>query len=290
MTNNMEILTTKSSIAYLPQYLNLYRACFPNALHLRHEYLTWLYDSNPVGSFIGADAIVGSEVVGQVVAIPCEYILRNESVRGLLAVNVAVHPNYQGKFLFKKLGLKMCEFGADAGYDFVIGVANAAATPGWKRQMGFQVIKPLDAMLGIGELGVFSSDSVLRNTEFKHNWQESTLTWRCNNPNNKVFLNNKSGNSLSAFCASGKFGISAYAEIPHIEIDTHRTMNHCLKFIQPRVFLGLNPGYKYKKNYIPVPEKLRPSPLNLIYKNLNNSTDILSPESCLINFLDFDAF
>ena len=57
----MEILTTKSSIAYLPQYLNLYRACFPNALHLRHEYLTWLYDSNPVGSFVGADAIVGSE-------------------------------------------------------------------------------------------------------------------------------------------------------------------------------------------------------------------------------------
>jgi len=38
-----------------------------------------------------------------------------------------------------------------------------------------------------------------------------------------------------------------------------------------------------------IPDKLRPSPLRLIYLNLDNEADRLDSNSILFSFLDFDA-
>lgn len=286
-----DILLIKSSTDLLSKYVDLYKTCFPNASHLELNYLTWLYKENPAGVFVGADAFVGNDVVGQVAAIPCEYILRGNLVRGLLAVNVVVHPMFQGRHLFKKLGLKMCELGAEEGYDFVMGVANAAATPGWKRQMGFQLVTPLDAMIGFGRLGVNDYDSILGKAEFRHSWSPSTFKWRCGNPVNKVITKAVArNNSLSAFSSSGKIGIAAYAEVTRDDL-LDDVKNRGWKYsLQLRVFLGLIPGHAFGSNYIKIPSRFRASPLNLIYKNLHDSSDRLLPDSCLVNYLDFDAF
>lgn len=286
----MELIIEKSSIALLPKYMELYKACFNGVGHLQLPYLQWLYGMNPLGEAIGADALFGDDVVGQVLAVPGEFELRGKVVKGLVAMNVAVHPSFQGRRLFAKLGLRMCEYGADHGYDFVSGVANQAATPGWIRQMGFQLVGPLEARIGFGGLGVKNYDEIIKKSEFRHYWRNETLQWRANNPENRVCLTS-TGDSrvMKAFASAGKKGISAFAEMPcTYDVPLSETLtSHTLL---PRVFLGLIPGHQFPPNFFSIPKKLRPSPLNLIYKNLNDGKDRIDPLTCFINFLDFDAF
>lgn len=288
----MQIKLTPTSLKNLPRYIELYEACFPSAANLKFEYLSWFYGSNPLGEAQGADAWDGNKLVGQVIAIPGKYILRDEVVTGLLAVNVAVHPSYQGRNLFKKLGLQMCEYGAQAGHRFVIGVANRAATPGWVRKMGFQLVTPLQARLGIGPLSLAHSDSEInQSTQLRHYWEKDSISWRLRNPAKKFYLSHHSSSDWAVVTASAdKPGLVAVAEIPLKRSYTLPFTSSPLQTILPRVFLGLIPKYRFSKRYLEIPEKIKPSPLNFIYKNLVDSSDRLDSDTCFINFLDFDAY
>ena len=287
----MDIIFSRSSLNMLPKYIVLHHDCFPTFADPSHQYLTWLYEKNPIGMAVGVDALHGEDVVGQVIAIPGEYNLRGRVVKGLLAVNGAVHPKFRGRFLFKKLGLKLCEFGANDGYTFVTGVANAAATPSWIRRVGFQLVEPLRAMIGFGSLGIKSYDKVSSSSELSHSWTSATMDWRSQNPKNNVKLKaDLAVGVIKAFASSSMRGISAYAEIPYDDraIDLRQETKNFPIF--PRVFLGLVTGYKFGVNYFNIPTRLKPSPLNLINKNLINSSDRIDSGSSFINFLDFDAF
>ncbi len=237
------------------------------------------------------DAIYENKVIGQVVSIPTSFSVDGALKKGLVAVNVVVHPSFQGKHLFKKLGLKMCDEGASEGYSFVMGVSNAAATLGWTRQMGFQLVRPLDAFIGLGSLGVGSYSEQLHHCAFKHAWSNDALKWRCSNPFNPIKVISKNNNCIGLVASAGKPLISAYAEVV---VDTGAVkdiaVSGALTKVFPRVFLGLVPNHTFKVNYQSIPSKFRASPLNFIYKNLADSGHKLDPKSCFINFLDFDAF
>lgn len=292
MSNDFhDIIIQKASAQNLHKYIFLYRTCFPVASHFNFNYLNWLYTKNPEGSFFGIDAVVGEKVVGQVVTIPCRYILRGEPTKALLSINTSVHPQYRGRYLFKYLGEKLFELAIKDGYRFIIGSANAASTPGFIRHLGFQLVKPLDAVIGAGTFGVKDYAYILSHAEIRHDWTSETLLWRCQNPVNTVYLHD-SGHFMAALASTGKFGVQAYAELPCMDLPNTLPIkrNYQSSFFLPRVFLGLIPGYKNSMNYIQIPLRFRPSPLNLIYKNLQDSTDYISPDACFINFLDFDAF
>lgn len=283
-----DVVFKKSQASELQKYIELYEKCFPKAVHLNVGYLKWLYRENPLGSFVGVDAYFGNSVVGQVVAIPGEYFLNGEVVKGLLAVNVAVHPKFQGRHLFKKLGLKMCELAAEKGYSFVIGVANKAATLGWTRQMGFQLVQPLEARLGIGNLKL--DCSLKEEEQFKRIWSNQSFKWRAANPNNPVFKRYSSGRWQCYAAAKGAL-LPVYAEFSE-ETFSHvaETKKH---FLSPlRLFLGLLPRESMSslKNYYPIPDRYKPSPLNLIYKSLDQKVERLEKEHINFSFLDFDAY
>jgi hypothetical protein len=287
-----EITIERSSLSLIEAYYELYSNSFPNNRTFGLEYLEWLYGQNPVGEAVGADALHQGVVVGQVICIPGKYLLHGKHCKGLLAVNVAVHPKYQGRFLFKKLGLRACEYGAQEGYDFVFGIANVAATPGWVRQMGFQLVTPLEARAGIGSL-LDDDDwkTVLPATDFRHLWTKEELNWRSSNPTNIVeFQARVKSKTITGFASTGRPGVFASADFIVDENIALQNFVHPTKLILPRVFLGLIPMFRFPKSYVKIPEKLKPSPLNLIYKNLNEENDHLDPSGCLINFLDFDAF
>mgnify|MGYP005748844149 CR=1 FL=1 len=288
----MDIVLKPSSSEHIEKYVDLYKVCFPHALHLRTQYLSWLYYKNPAGKAIGADAWRGSKIIGQVLALPGQYFLHGEIVQGLLAVNVAVHPSCEGGHLFKKLGLSMCEYGAAAGYRFVIGVANKAATFGWLFLMGFQLVAPLKARVGIANLCLRkTSENIINATKLRHVWNENTITWRLSNPLKQSFLKiDKDKNWAIAYTSADKFGLYAVAEFPLNGSNIYGLHSSIASSLMPKVFLGLIPAYKFPNSYVTVPERFKPSPLNLIYKNLTDSKDRLDPSSCFINFLDFDAF
>lgn len=286
-TDSTPITFRKSSLELLQDYADFYRLCFPAATHLGGAYLQWLYQTNPAGSFVGADAIADGQVVGQVVAVPCEYQLQGRPVTGLLAVNVAVHPKFQGRYLFKKLGLKMCEYGAEAGHEFVIGVANAAATPGWTRQMGFQLVRPLEARLGLGNPGI-DFERVRDREQFGRRWTDACLAWRLANPNNAVFVR-RTGATLQCFAAAKGMLLPAYAELPasHPALQAGQSA-----LLSPfRLFLGLVPAGACRfATYVDIPLRHRPSPLNFIYRSLTDREPKLDKDSISFSFLDFDAY
>ena len=286
--SEIDIVFKQSHVDCLLSYKNLYKTCFPKAHHLTGTYLKWLYQENPSGSFIGADAYCDNELVGQVAAIPGEYFLNGKSARGLLAVNVAVHPRFQGRFLFKKLGLKMCEYGAENGYEFVVGVANRKSTPMFIRQMGFQLVQPLEARLGFGALHL-DLDAIATTEQFRHLWSDETFAWRLANPNNRI-ITRKIADRLQCYAAAKGNVLPVYAELPKQSL-SNLEGNRLNLFSPFRLFLGLIPQSSYKfTRYMEVPQRFRPSPLNLIYKSLNHRVEKLEKDYISFSFLDFDAY
>ena len=107
--------------------------------------LAWRYRDNPAGQVVGADAWDGERLAAHYVACPLEARIDGRVVRGLVSLNTATHPDYQGRGLFTKLAEAAYALGAAAGYSFVIGVANANSTPGFLRRLAFQDVGRLHA-------------------------------------------------------------------------------------------------------------------------------------------------
>lgn len=277
----------------IARYRGLYAICFPKAHHLSESYLEWLYRLNPSGPALGAEAVIDGELVGQVVAVPGSFLLKGKKVKGLVAMNVAVHPSHQGRHLFKKMGLFLCDLAREAGYAFVMGVANRAATPGWVRQMGFQLVAPLEARIGFGSPGSGPGEPVLDTLDLTRIWNTPELAWRIQNPNNPIDLLAESGR-IAAYARSSHPLFTAYAAFPGTLAPSENEKPGWLKRLRPRVILELAPKTSSPKHsrglYIPLPDRLRLSPLNLIFKSLQNEGDRLDPARCRITFLDFDAF
>jgi GNAT superfamily N-acetyltransferase len=68
------------------------------------EWLKWKYFSSPFGNCIVACAInEQNKVVGEISFGRYEFILNNETVKAAYSYQTMVHPDYQGKGVFKKL-------------------------------------------------------------------------------------------------------------------------------------------------------------------------------------------
>ena len=72
----MEIDFIKSDINKIDKYVKLYQKCFTKyPLKNNKIYFEWLYKKNPLGNFIGIDAVDlnSGEEIGQVGGIPYEF-------------------------------------------------------------------------------------------------------------------------------------------------------------------------------------------------------------------------
>ena len=77
----MSIEFKKSNINNISRYVNLYRKCFKNYPIKKNErYFQWLYSKNPIGNFIGIDAIENNLEIGQVGGIPYEFNYKGKKV------------------------------------------------------------------------------------------------------------------------------------------------------------------------------------------------------------------
>lgn len=247
-------------------------------------YLTWLYHDNPRGLVVGYDAYDGDVLAGHYVAIPVEYSLAGRSAKGLLSLNTATHSNYRGKGLFTQLAERTYDYAKESGYQFVVGVANQNSTPGFIRKLGFDNLGPLDVRLGLGRLelaGRSGKDFFALNTA-------ETLRWRLARPTATYAFNSR---ERAVYSASGKPLIDAYlgcvdqaealAGISHLP----RWPLHHLK-----MWIGIDSGITFRGLFASLPERLRPSPLNLIYRNLGNNHFKPSRRSIFFQLMDFDAY
>jgi len=281
----MEFTPVECNETAYSEYSNLFASCFPGVNKFNKEYLNWLYHKNPDGDAVGFDARDGDRLVAHYVCIPAIAQIGNQEVRVLLSLNTATHPNYQGQGLFTKLANLTYAAGKEQAYDSVYGIANANSTPGFTRKLNFQLVGPLRACAGVGSLGInFSSG---KTPEFRRIWSQEALAWRCANPANPLFV--KNGQDRATFLAPA---LNSRAVLAAAEIDT---IAHCGKastFNSPlRIFIGMVPAdWRRSSAYVDIPNRLRPSPLNLIYRSLSGRFENIDPDSVFLSFLDFDAY
>ena len=285
----MNLTEARADESSIQKYIELFAACFPGASHYKAEYLRWLYRANPAGAVVGFDAWDGEILAAHYACVPARMLIGGRACRALLSLNTATHPSYQGKGLFTKLAAATYEHGKSNGFDCVYGVANANSTPGFVRKLGFQLVRPLEAQVGFGNLGIEDIGAVCAEAGFRRPWNLEELQWRRASPANRVRLTQLRSGHYGAAAATHRFGIQAWGEIPAPEGGPPADCRSAP--LGPRLFLGLLPaGRRAKGLYGDIPQRLRPSPLNLIYLDLRLDVQTIDPERIYFTFLDFDAY
>lgn len=271
------------------EYAALFAKCFPAANKYSRDYLDWLYRCNPDGQVVGFDARDGDRLAAHYVCIPALAQVCGQQVRVLLSLNTATHPDYQGKGLFTQLAERTYEAGAALGYDCVYGVANANSTPGFIRKLKFQLVGPLQAMVGVGALGIdFNS---LEGLQFRRSWSSNALAWRCASPVRRVAVHAKDGRKIFLTPALLGGACLATAEVSAASIATDLVDTKGSLTSPLRLFIGMIPPIARRCSlYIDIPQALRPSPLNLIYRSLSGRVKSIDTDSVFFSFLDFDAY
>ena len=281
----MHFLPTRCTDEAYVQYVQLFSDCFPKSDKFSSDYLDWLYRCNPDGEVIGFDAFDNDRLIAHYACIPAQAYIGGEKVNVLLSLNTATHPDYQGQGLFLKLAEMTYAAGTEQGYDCVYGIANANSTPGFTRKLMFQLVGTLTAKVGIGAMRINFSHS--QPAQFQRIWSKQALEWRCANPINPILTRTTDDRTtFSAPALMGKFCM-ATAELHNINPISSQKFN-----TSPlHLFIGKIPSsWETKSLFFNIPEKLKPSPLNLIYRSLSGRIQHINIENVFLSFLDFDAY
>lgn len=259
----------------LKLYSQLLSLIFPDTKKYTTEFLNWEYNLNPAGKVVGYDAFYNGELAAHYVTIPVTYKLNNKSIKGLLSLNTATHPKHQGKKLFTQLAEKTYTYAQQQGYQFVIGVANQNSTHGFINKLGFKLISSLDATVFTGSVHINN----VPETYFQQDWNENTVKWRLANPEMRYYKNNK-----SVICDTHIGLIKAVlSQRAAFSGNTLSSKTALLKMT-----IGLNANKKLFK--INLPNKFKPSPLNLILKPLGGFNIDVNKNNIYFELIDFDAY
>lgn len=245
--------------------------------------LEWLYRDNPEGAVVGADAWSGDTLAAHYVAIPVRARVQGISVKGLLSLNTATAPDFQGKGLFTTLAETTYAAAREQGFQCVFGFANANSTPGFLRKLAFQQVRGLEAGLLLLPPRQLSDAPI----GFQVDWAPASLAWRLANPAAKYRVA-RQGDLLGVWAETGFSLLRCAAFLPgHAEVAATSGRPWT-----PPLFIGLEPRLSLAAHgFTPIPARLRPSPLNMIWRRLDESLpEALDPETAAVNFLDFDPY
>jgi GNAT superfamily N-acetyltransferase len=264
------------------QLAGLMRVVFPKARHLTARYFEWHYGGNPDGKAIGCNAFAGGELVGHMAAhvFPCR--LEGEDRRGMYTVNGAVHPAHRGRRLQSRISAAMFEEAAGLGYAFCLATGNKWSTGPLLTR--FKMLRPLEARLGIGLPRRLDSAPA---PSFERRWSDEALRWRLANPEGR-YATVRSGERSAILAATGLPGVGAILHQGRAR-DGLAAAGAVPGRI--RLWLGLDPALDWKGSaFLPIPMRLRPSPLNLVYKDLTGGDFLPDPDRIVFRGLEFDAY
>lgn len=283
-TDGLDIRPADVTPQHLTAYADLLGRVFGHGPKFTQEAIAWRYRDNPAGRVVGADAWDGDRLAAHYVTCPSDGLIDGRPVKGLLSLNTATDPDYQGRGLFSRLAEATYEQGAAAGYHFVIGVANANSTPGFLRKLAFQHVARLEA----GVLARIPRRFEPTRLQYQGDWRDELLKWRLANP-------------------AGRYVVARHGQLTGVWSATHLPFVNCGAFLAGHtsaaplraggplgatLFIGLEPRWRLaERGFLPIPERFRPSPLNVIWRALSeDAPKALDPQSVALNFLDFDPY
>jgi hypothetical protein len=243
----------------------LLRLCFPNS-NLNMAYLNWLYFTNPLGNVVGFDAMDGNTLAAHYACIPTQI----DGKLGLLSLNTATHPDYRSKGLYQKLAKQTFEYWSTE-FDFVVGVANDKSAAAFVNRLGFTELGRLNLRYG----------DLQRPSSGIRTWTKVDLDWRTKSPrqglekrvldNGMIELSMRPKNFLFKIKSLVKVLESEIRQTTDEHVNRRGLTVDWIKDSTPRLYL---------------PEKLKPSPLVMIYKSMKSDNLEINSWS----FPDFDAF
>lgn len=246
------------------------------------EYLRWLYCDNPWGKAVGFNAYAGDELAAHYATIPVEAMIDGARAQGLLSLNTATHPTHQGNGLLTKLAEQTYARAHELGYEFVVGVANANSTHGMTHKLGFQLVTPLDVLVGMGRFAASRDDGV----GFALAWTEAALRWRIRRPHAGYVAT--ANEPAIVYARAHKLGILAY--MTHVPRSLAEDLPPVRRTQPFRMWIGIDPHLQRRGVLAPLPDRLKPSPLNLIFRDLTAQQRRLSRDTTRFTLLDFDAY
>jgi GNAT superfamily N-acetyltransferase len=252
---------------------------------LDHRYLSWLYAENPAGTAVGYNAFQSGTLAAHYATIPLVAHVNGRIEKGLLSLNTATHPDHQGRGLFPTIAAKTYERAAELGFGFVIGVANARSTRGFVEKLGFQLVAPLDVRVGVGAFESTAEDAA---RSYAPVWSEAAIAWRLRRPGARYFAGPRRGSTCDAFANIAKFGILAH--LGRVPAMIAADLPRAAVWNPLRMQIGLDRAARRKGFSVRVPDRLKPSPLNLIFHDVSGAGRSLDAEHVRWSLLDFDAY
>ncbi len=271
-----KFIKTDTSKEKITAYSELLSSVFYNTNKFTKEFLKWQYLDNPNGKVVGFDAYSGDTLAGHYVTIPVSYFIDGKKRNGLLSLNTATHADHRGKGLFTQLANKTYDEAKQMGYEFVIGVANQNSTHGFLKKLGFYLIAPLTVKTGIGNIKFDKDLDYLA----RPNWEENSLKWRLNNPEANYSINKK-----TVISPTDKSSIYAQLISSNDSLPSLPTKSPIIK-----LWIGLAKDLSCKGLFFNLPKRLKPSPLNLIFKDLTGKLPKIKKEDVLFELIDFDGY
>lgn len=261
---------------------SLLRLVFPKANYLTADYLRWQYVDNPDGRAVGCNAFLNDELVGHMTAVPMQGRLAGEARPGLFMLNGAVHPGHRRRKLQSRISAAIFEEASSRGYEYCFGTGNRYSTGPLLTR--FKLLKPLEARIGFG---LPRRKTAGPKPSFERIWSDAAMRWRLANPH-RAYAVRSNGQGSAVMSESGVPGVTALLyegrrQWPDASGQGARA--------PLRLWLGLDPEVDWKRSsYAPIPSRLRPSPLNLVFKDLTGGSFLPNPDKVVFRAIDFDPY
>jgi GNAT superfamily N-acetyltransferase len=283
--NNIEIQEGKLDQEEFKKLSYLFKKVFKKEFSA--EFFNWYYFLNPCGRAITNNALYQDRIVGHYAVVPIKIVMFEKKFDAALSVFTAVDEDFRGGNLFRELANKTYKHAQEKGIKFVIGISNQISTNLFIRFFKFKLISQLDVKFGFGKINKLNKKS-----QFKVLWNENSLTWRLKNPkfNYQIkFLNE----NLFIYNDHYKIFNIQMAEFPKSEFNNiFEDLKNITNFKLLNLWIGLG-NYDWNNSYyFNFPEKLKPSPLNFIIKDVSgeNHNIFLQKENMDFQLIDFDIF
>jgi hypothetical protein len=281
------------------------------------DYLEWLYDENPDGSGFTGQRDDDDVRVAHYALVPQRYRSADGPGSFVFSLNAVSRSGSQRKGYFVEIGQEIFAKAAAEGRIAITAVANEKSTPGAVKYLGYRMLGPMPVAVTIANplrardwRSVAVTDEWLGSDEFAAladelddheavgwmpSWQADNLRWRLARPRGGYVVH--IGPDLVAVSTRDSVRGLPFAVI--LKLLPRRGETECSgrdavasaarhHRTPVCVYAGLNAHVGIRG--LPLPARLRPAPLNLLVRSLNDDVDqdVLALDT--FEFLDCDAY